>query len=64
MKYHVLSPDNLPIKPKPFSSREAAERGLDEWLTRFVPQGYYRTDDCERIPLDKIKARCSFQPCN
>lgn len=58
MKYVVYSPDDIPIKPKPFSSQRAAMKGLDRWIERFKPQGYYKTASGERIPLEQLRARC------
>lgn len=41
MKFTVWGPDGIPIQESPFASREAAERGIANFVDRFRSQGYY-----------------------
>jgi len=59
-RFVVLSPDELPIQPTTFRSRDAAEQALSRWCQRFTAQGYYAAVD-GRIPLDELPARCHIQ---
>lgn len=59
-RYVVLSPDDLPIRPRPFPSRRAAERALAAWCGRFTLQGYYKA--CAgRLSLEELPARCRIE---
>ena len=58
----VLGPDGIPIRAKPFASRKAAERGLQEFVARFRVQGYYAGVGY-RLALGEIAARCTVTEC-
>lgn len=60
MKIVVLSPDNLPIRPRPFPSMQAAQKGLADWCKRFEHQGYYASAS-GRIELALLRERCTFR---
>jgi hypothetical protein len=60
MKSIALSPDGVPIREKPFTSRVAAERGVAEFIARFRVQGYYAGVGY-RLELDQIAARCTVK---
>ena len=62
MKFTVMGPDGIPIREKPFSTREAAERGLKEFVERFHMQGYYAGVGY-RLELDEIAGRCTITEC-
>ncbi len=53
-KYNVLSPDGIPIAPKPFASRKAAQAFIPLWCKRYERQGYYLTAQWEKIPLEEL----------
>jgi hypothetical protein len=59
-RFVVLSPDDLPIAPRTFTSRTAAERALTDWCDRFTVQGYYASVR-ERIPVDRLAERCRIE---
>ncbi len=60
MKFIVCGPDGIPIREKPFTSSEAAERGIVEFVNRFRPQGYYAGVGY-RLKLDEIADRCTIE---
>jgi len=57
----VLSPDGLPISPKPHATRAKAEAALAKWCQRFAAQGYYSTAAGEHIPLAALPSRCRIE---
>ena len=58
-EFTVTSPDGIPIQRKQFVSREAAERGITEFVARFRVQGYYAGVD-GRLAVDEIAGRCTI----
>ena len=56
--FTVLGPDGIPVREKPFSSREAAERGIKEFAARFRVQGYYAGVGF-RLAVEEIAGRCT-----
>jgi len=60
-KFHVLSPDGLPIRQRPFSSDKAAEDFIRKWCERYELQGYYSTAVGERIPVKDLPTRLTRQ---
>ena len=58
-KFTVLSPDGIPIREKRFASREAAERGIKEFVARFRVQGYYAGVN-GRLAVEEIAGRCTI----
>jgi hypothetical protein len=62
MKFTVLGPDGIPIREKPFCSREAAERGIMDFVNRFRLQGYY-AGVVYRLKLEEIAGRCTIREC-
>lgn len=63
MKYIVWGPDEIPIRQKPFPTREAAERGIADFTSRFKIQGYYAGVGF-RLPLGDIAAKCRIEVAN
>lgn len=61
-KFVVLGPDGIPVRGKPFATREAAERALADFVARFRLQGYYAGAGF-RLKLDEIATRCSVREC-
>lgn len=59
MRFQVISPDGLPIAPRTFASRAAAERARDRWCARFEAQGYYAAVG-RRIALADLPAACTI----
>ena len=57
--FTVLGPDGIRIREKPFSSREAAERGITEFVARFRGQGYYAGVGF-RLAVEEIAGRCTI----
>jgi hypothetical protein len=59
MKITVLSPDRIPISPRPFKTLESADRAIAKWIKGFELQGFYSCSATgyERIPLDKLPGR-------
>jgi hypothetical protein len=60
MKFTVWGPDGIPIQEKPFASREAAERGIANFVERFRLQGYYAGVGY-RLALEEIAGRCTIK---
>jgi hypothetical protein len=60
-KYHVISPDGLPLTPVAFASKKDAEEFIPKWCERFKAQGYYAAVG-ERIPLDELVDRLAIVP--
>jgi len=61
VRYHVMSPDGLPITPESFDSLEAAARYIPKWFEMFRHQGFYAAVG-RRIPLDEVIYHLSFVP--
>lgn len=57
--FAVLSPDQIPIYPKPHKSPRAALKKARSWVTRYRQQGYYSANH-ERIPYDEILNSCTL----
>lgn len=62
MKFTVWGPDGIPIQEKPFASRDAAQRGIEEFVNRFRAQGYYAGVE-SRLEITEIASRCSIEEC-
>jgi hypothetical protein len=60
MKFTVLGPDGIPIRERPFANREAAERGIADFVQRFRLQGYYAGVGY-RLKLDEVAERCVIE---
>ncbi len=60
--FTVMGPDGVPIREKPFTSREAAERGITEFVGRFRVQGYYAGVGY-RLAIEEIAGRCTITEC-
>ena len=60
--FTVLGPDGVPIREKQFPSREAAERGIADFVARFRVQGYYAGVGY-RLKLEEIARRCTITEC-
>ena len=58
--FTVMGPDGIPIREKPFTSREAAERGIIEFVARFRVQGYYAGVD-GRLAVSEIAGCCTIE---
>lgn len=58
-KYHVISPDGIPLTPEPFGSRKEAQEFIPKWCERFKAQGYYAAVR-ERIHLDDLVDRLAI----
>jgi hypothetical protein len=60
----VTGPDGIPIREKPFTSREAAKRGVAQLFAqlfaRFEAQGYYAGVD-GRLAVEEIAGRCTIE---
>lgn len=59
MKYHILSPDNLPLcsdEPKVNTQAKVIDYIL-RWARRYEHQGYYLTAQRERIPYWELPNR-------
>ncbi len=63
IKFTVWGPDGILIQEKPFASREAAERGVVDFVNRFRLQGYYAGVGY-RLKLEEIAGRCTIKECN
>lgn len=61
MPLEVFSPDDLPITPFEFLTREDAEAFADGWAQRFHQQGYYETGAGERIPFAELRNRLQIK---
>jgi hypothetical protein len=61
-KVVVMGPDQLPLRPDPFSNVAEAEAFIEQWLNRYKQQGYYSAANGERIPLDVLPFRLKHQP--
>ncbi len=59
-KFTVTGPDGIWIREKPFGSREAAERGITEFVARFQGQGYYAGVGI-RLAVSEIAGRCTIE---
>lgn len=60
MKFIVWGPDGIPVTPKPFGSRLDAEKCIDNFVQRFVAQGYYAGVNFQ-LPLSEIRDRCRIE---
>lgn len=60
-KWRVLSPDGLPIREHPFTSRSKADAAAQEWIARFRIQGYYAKADGENIHVDHLLSHLTFE---
>ncbi len=58
--FTVIGPDGILIREKPFGSREAAERGVAEFVARFQVQGYYAGVG-SRLGVEEIAGRCTIE---
>jgi hypothetical protein len=58
--FTVMGPDNIPIRREPFASREAAERGIVEFVARFRLQGYYAGVGY-RLAIEDIARHCRIE---
>ncbi len=63
MKFTVWGPDGIPIQEEPFASREAAERGIVDFVERFRLQGYYAGVGYH-LQLEEIAGRCTIEECS
>lgn len=61
MKYQVISPDGIPIQPKPHGSFIAAHKALKKWVDKFRPQGYYRLANGNCIPVRHLHQACKIE---
>jgi hypothetical protein len=52
-EFYVMGPDGIPIAPKPFKSKEAAETASKAFIERFRTQGFY-SSPFGRISLDEL----------
>jgi hypothetical protein len=52
-KYHIISPDGLPLTPEPFASRQEALDYIPGWRDHLRHQGYYAGVE-RRIPLTEL----------
>jgi hypothetical protein len=52
-KYHIISPDGLPLTPEPFASKQAALDYIPGWRDHLRHQGYYAGVE-RRIPLTEL----------
>jgi hypothetical protein len=59
-KWVVTSPDGIPIDGEhtSYDSYGSACYYLGRWVSRYTPQGYYRTANGGHIPLDEIVDHC------
>lgn len=61
--YRVLSPDGFDIRrDRIYSSRREALRDTLDWIDGYETQGYYRTNNMEKIALDDLLDCCSLIP--
>ena len=60
MKYIVWGPDGIPIKEKPFDTKNDADRALDAFVDRFRSQGYYAGVGYH-LQIDEIAGRCRIE---
>ena len=58
--FTVMGPDDIPIRREPFASREAAERGIVEFVARFRRQGYYAGVGY-RLAVEEIARHCRVE---
>ena len=58
--FTVMGPDGIPIRREPFASREAAERGIVEFVSRFRLQGYYAGVGY-RLAIAEIARHCRIE---
>ena len=59
-RYNILSPDNFPISPEPFTSLKKTRAYFEEWKARFKEQGYYSTATRARIQLVDLHMYCEL----
>lgn len=59
-RYYYVSPDDLPIDGRTYSTPEAATKALRRWVQRFAAQGFYAAVG-ERIPLAALQSRCALK---
>jgi hypothetical protein len=62
-KYQVLSPDGFTIdgQVRYYTSRKKAIEAIENWKKRFEMQGYYSSNKCGRIHLDKLQEHCTIK---
>jgi hypothetical protein len=60
MKFIVWGPDDIPIQEEPFASRPDAEHGIQEFMERFLSQGYYAGVGFQ-LRLEEIAGRCRIE---
>lgn len=59
--YDINSPDGIGMyMGTAYSSPENAEIGFNEWKKRFEPQGYYRDNNRNMIPLNNLRECCKL----
>jgi hypothetical protein len=63
-KFQLIGPDNIPLTPEPFDSREEAEAYIPKWVELYRKQGYYSTADGHRIPVDELANRIKLETIN
>jgi hypothetical protein len=61
LMYDVISPDGFPINHEGwYETFEEAEIALDDFVARFVQQGYYSSVNYGRIAIEYIKLHCNI----
>jgi hypothetical protein len=60
-KYHIISPDGLPLTPEPFASKQAALDYIPGWRDHLRHQGYYAGVE-RRIPLTELAGYLTIVP--
>ena len=60
-KYQVLSPDGITIDyfTESYPTMAKAKKALEEWMNRYVKQGYY-SSNYGRIPLHELPNACKI----
>ena len=48
--------DDIPTWPEPMPLAKVSEH-IEQWLSRYKAQGYYRNAKCQRVELDSIAFR-------
>jgi hypothetical protein len=57
--YDINSPDGIGMyMDKVYSTPQNAQIGFEEWKKRFEHQGYYRDNNRNMIPLNKLRNHC------
>lgn len=61
MSYRVIGPDGFDIRrDRIYTSQREALRDTLDWIDGYERQGYYRTNNMEKIHLDDLLDHCEL----